>query len=77
MSNRTANNSILVIDPNTNTILSKFGTFTGTAPYFVGGVLAPNGNIYCIPGSLTSIGVITTRIPTEEPWMLAPEFNKF
>ena len=77
MSNRTANNSILVIDPNTNTILSKVGTFTGTSPYFVGGVLAPNGNIYCIPGSLPSIGVITTRIPTEEPWMLAPEFNKF
>ena len=71
--------SVLVIDPVTNT-----GTITsisnlpsgGLYKWAAGGVLAPNGKIYLTPGTSTRIGVIKTSLPTQEPWMLAPEFNK-
>ena len=57
--------SVGVIDPmsNTFTIPSTMPTGTITGPgaanyaYF-GGVLAPNGKIYCIPANATTIGVI-------------------
>lgn len=42
-----------------------------------GGVLAPNGKIYCSPESTaTSIPIIKTGLPQLPPWMLAPSFNK-
>ena len=51
-----------IIDPTTNTI--DVTTITGIAGTnkFIGGVLAPNGNIYCIPYTVatTTVGVINT-----------------
>ena len=45
-----------------NTI-SRFGSFSETAKWF-GGVLAPNGKIYGIPYTSTSVLVINTCLPT-------------
>ena len=39
-------------------------TFPATSNKFAGGVLAPNGNIYCIPYSSTQVGVIDTVTKT-------------
>ena len=42
-----------------------------------GGVLAPNGKIYCSPEeNFSSIPIIKTGIPQLPQWMLGPSFNK-
>ena len=62
---------------NTNTVtISPGSSLVGTLKW-QGGVLGPNGRIYGIPFNSTSICEIKTGIPTQPPWMLAPEFNKY
>jgi hypothetical protein len=49
------------------------------------GTLAPNGKIYAYPrqgsgtpsNQLNAVRIIETGIPSQQPWMLAPEFNKY
>jgi hypothetical protein len=54
--------------------MNTFGSINRTW----GGVLAPNGKIYFNPRPSvgTSWTYIKTGIPNQQPWMLAPEFNK-
>ena len=69
--------SVLIIDPVTNTVDTTTITgLTGTLKW-IGGVLAPNGKIYCIPYASINILVINTGIPKLPPWMLKPQFNKY
>jgi hypothetical protein len=42
-----------------------------------GAVLAPNGKIYMIPHVYSYVATIKTGVPILQPWMIAPEFNKF
>jgi hypothetical protein len=37
--------------------------------------LAPNGKIYMTMSAYPTIGIIKTNLPTQEPWMIAKEFN--
>jgi hypothetical protein len=78
----TASQSIILINPSTNTV-STFGTVSQA---YNGGVLGPDGNIYCSPYSATNILVInpTTNALTyvgsglSTPWIggiLAPNGN--
>jgi hypothetical protein len=70
--------SVLIIDPNTNTLNTT--TITGLTfanEKWQGGVLAPNGKIYMTMSAYPTIGIIKTKLPTQEPWMMSPEFNKF
>ncbi len=67
--------SILIIDPVTGST-STIPGITGSDKY-QGGVLGPDGIIYCAPRVSSTIMTIKTGIPTQNPWMLAPEFNKF
>ena len=46
-----------IIYAKTKIITSLFGSFSGTDKWF-GGVLAPNGKIYCVPNNSTQILVI-------------------
>jgi hypothetical protein len=55
-----------------------------TSSRLAGGTLAPNGKIYFYPrqGSgttiLSAVRIVKTGLPQfSDPWMLAPEFNKF
>jgi hypothetical protein len=66
----------LIIDPVTNT--ADTTTITGLTGInkWQGGVVAPNGKIYCIPGNNTSVLVINTGLPKHPSWMLKPYFNK-
>lgn len=55
---------------------SSFGSISGTSKYF-GGVLAPNGNIYCVPLDAESILVISTGYGRIQPWKLGAHVNKY
>jgi hypothetical protein len=71
-----ANNKLLFYDVLNNT----GGTITSNLPSggekFYGGVLAPNGKIYMIPATYPNVATIETGTPSQQPWMMAPEFNK-
>ncbi len=61
-----------------NTVGFTFTTgSTLASERFVGGVLAPNGKVYGIPYFSSGILEVTPEFPSLQPWMLAPEFNKF
>jgi hypothetical protein len=49
---------------------------SGSLKWF-GGVLAPNGVVYGVPFSSSSVLQIKTGLPTLPPWMLEAYFNKF
>ena len=70
-------NSVLIINPDNNTanVTDISGIYT-VDDRWQGGVLAPNGKIYLNMARSPNIGIIKTRLPTQEPWMMAPEFNK-
>lgn len=66
---------VLKINTSTTPVtMSRFGSISRTW----GGVLAPNGKIYFNPRPNigTSWTYIKTGIPSQQPWMLAPTFNK-
>lgn len=42
-----------------------------------GSILGPNGKIYGVPSNHDTVPVLKTEFPTQQPWMVAPEFNKF
>jgi hypothetical protein len=71
----------MIIDPSANTVDRTSISLTGIVPTlstkFQGGVLAPNGKIYCVPYAADYVLIINTGLPTNPSWMLAPEFNKF
>jgi len=70
----------VVIDPNTNTIVTNviIGVNNTNGLYHCfGGVLAPNGKIYGMPASVSYIPIIKTGLPNQPPWMLGAYFNKF
>ena len=52
-----------IIDPNTNTVDTKTISGLNSTNFYRGGVLAPNGKIYCAPGNFidVSVGVIDTN----------------
>jgi len=65
---------IAVIVPNPTTpAITRYDIPTGSNAN--GTCLAPNGRVYILPRS-TQIKYIETGFPTQQPWMLAPEFNK-
>jgi hypothetical protein len=67
--------NILVIDPVANTASNWASTTNGTTPTtfntnggWTGGVLAPNGKIYCVPYAATNILVIDPVANTASNW---------
>jgi hypothetical protein len=44
---------------------------------YMGGVLAPNNNIYLAPAVQNNILKIKTGVPQISQWMLQPYYNKF
>lgn len=68
---------VLVIDPSTDTAYTiDSGLNASGTSVWSGGVLAPTGAIYGVPGGYSHPLLIRTGLPTLQPWMLAPEFNK-
>jgi streptogramin lyase len=67
----------VIIDPVTTFANQTTIPVYAASRKYSGGVLAPDGVIYCIPRDAPTIMTIKTSLPTLEPWMLAPEFNKF
>lgn len=70
--------NVAIINPLTST--ANLTTISGipiSGSAYSGGVLGPDGVIYCIPRNAPTIMTIKTGIPKLQPWMLAPEFNKF
>lgn len=55
---------------------SIFGSLSSQTDKYVGGVLGPNHKIFAVAGSSKNVGIIKTGLITEEPWMMAAEFNK-
>jgi hypothetical protein len=58
-----------------NAFTNNFGT-NELNPWY-GALMGPDGKIYFIPSRYSAIASIETGIPTQQPWMLAPEFNKY
>ena len=71
-----SSNSV-IIDPVTTFANQTAISVSSDSGKYSGGVLAPDGVIYCIPRNAPTIMSIKTGLPTLEPWMFAPEFNKF
>lgn len=67
--------NIAIIDPITST--ANTTRISPVTNGYSGGVLGPDGVIYCIPRNAPTIMTIKTGIPTQQPWMLTNEFNKF
>jgi len=68
---------VLIIDPSRNTVnTTDISGFYTVNDRWTGGVLAPNGKIYTVMSRSPNVGIIKTNLPTIEPWMTAPEFNK-
>ncbi len=69
--------SVLIIDPSRNTVnTTDISGFYTVNDRWTGGVLASNGKIYMSMARSPNVGIIKTNLPTIEPWMIAPEFNK-
>jgi len=75
-----ANVAAFNTDTSTNTILTNcLVNVPGGSdqnPY-IGAVMGPDGKIYFAPSKSGTIVSVETGIPSQQPWMLAPEFNKF
>ena len=70
--------NIAIINPITSTAdNTTLTTLNGVSSGYSGGVLGPDGIIYCIPRNAPTIMTIKTGYPTQQPWMMAPEYNKF
>jgi hypothetical protein len=69
--------TVMVLDPSINNWSAISIPPTAATAKFIGGVLSPSGGIYAIPNNYGSVLQITTGLPTLQPWMLSPEFNKF
>ena len=50
---------------------------SGAQDVWFGSLLGPDGKIYFIPCRYGAICTIETGIPSQQPWMMAPEFNKY
>jgi len=75
-SSQDSNTYVVVITPNPTTpAITRYDINTGTNAN--GSCLGPNGRVYILPRNTTPIKYIETGFPTQQPWMLAPEFNKF
>jgi hypothetical protein len=69
---------VAIINPVTST--ANLTTISGipiSGSAYSGGVLGPDGIIYCIPRNAPTIMTIKTGYPNLQPWMMSPEFNKF
>lgn len=75
----TTDNAGVVAIINTNRTPYTISTISSSR--MNGSCLGPNGKIYCMPnlsaGGSVLIRTINTGIPVLQPWMMAPEFNKF
>ena len=69
---------VRVIDPTTDTVVASIpGLPTGVGIYkSEGGVLAPNGRIYCPPFQINFVPIINTQLPSLPEWPLQAYFNK-
>jgi len=67
--------NIAIIDPVTST--ANTTSISPVSNGYSGGVLGPDGVIYCIPRNASRIMTIKTGIPSLQPWMLGGAFNKF
>ena len=69
--------SLNISTPTPNINVFTFGSFAGSLKWF-GGVLAPNGKIYGIPGNSTTVLEIDVGSCYDScPWALSPLVNKF
>jgi len=69
--------SVLRINPFNNTAnVTDISGVNTINDRWAGGVLAPNGKIYMVMSNSPNVGIIKTDLPTQEPWMTAPEYNK-
>ena len=50
---------------------------SGAQDVWFGSLMGPDGKIYFIPCRYGAICTIETGIPSQQPWMMAPEFNKY
>ena len=50
---------------------------TAEQDVWFGSLMGPDGKIYFIPCRYGAICTIETGIPSQQPWMMAPEFNKY
>lgn len=70
--------SVLVIDTTRSpVVLSTIPNVNSNIDWWSGGVLSPEGKIYMTSARSSNFGIIETGLPTQQPWMLAPQFNKF
>lgn len=68
-------NHCMEIDPYTDVVTNH--TYISGSMKFFGGVLLPNGNIYCVPHTRTNIGLISRGADGNQNWALTPQVNKY
>jgi hypothetical protein len=67
-----------IYDPVTDTLSTPTGTYPGSSAYF-GGVLLPDGRVFCVPFSATTAriyGAAVNTAPLDFNLTLSPFFNK-
>jgi len=67
---------VRVIDPTTDTVVASISGLPTSIYKSEGGVLAPNGRIYCPPFDISFVPIINTQLPSLPDWPLQAYFNK-
>jgi hypothetical protein len=67
---------VRVIDPTTDTVVASISGLPTGLYKSEGGVLAPNGQIYCPPFQISFVPIINTQLPSLPDWPLQAYFNK-
>lgn len=78
---QSATTSLSAFNIDTNSYVTMPNAFVNIAGSsiqdpWIGALMGPDGKLYFIPSKYGTISTIETGIPTQQPWMLAPEFNR-